>query len=543
MAECGRKALSLLEAARSRYESLQISDDVFGESGDDSSDNPFYSTSGDSDSDNYIAEAGEEEQQHPPQHHHHHPKRSDRDCGHSGGSGGGTSGSSGAGPPGSLSRSQAEEEGWMETLQDVTVPPYKDTYGPTQKMPETATALDFFQLFVPDNCIQNMVTQTNMYAKKFQERFGSEEGWCPVTAHEMKAFLGFVISTSVHRCESVLSIWSSGFFSNRSIALKMSQSRFEKILKYFHIVAFRPSQGSNQGLYKIQPFLDSLQQAFSCTFRPSQTQVLHEPLIDEDPVFITTCTERELRKRKKRKFSLWVRQCTSTGFICQISVHLKDGQGTDGLAALKNKPQLHSLVAKQLCQNISGKNAIIFTGPSITSLSLFSEFSKQDIYCCGLLSTRKSDCTGLPQSMLVCSSTPAQRGQSRVMMKGSMSLISWYNKGHFRFLSNAYSPTKQGLIIKRKSGEIPCPLAVEAFAAHLSYICKYDDKYSKYFIFHKPNKTWQQVFWLSISIAINNAYILYKMSDAYSVKRYSRAQFGERLVRELLDLDDCSPTQ
>lgn len=145
--------------------------------------------------------------------------------------------------------------------------------GPAQKMPATATALDFFQLFVPDNCIQNMVTQTNMYAKKFQERFGSDEGWRPVTAQEMKAFLGFVTSTSVHRCESVLSIWSSGFFSNQSIALKMSQSRFEKILKYFHIVAFRPSQGSNQGLYKIQPFLDSLQQSFSCTFRPSQTQV------------------------------------------------------------------------------------------------------------------------------------------------------------------------------------------------------------------------------------------------------------------------------
>lgn len=36
-----------------------------------------------------------------------------------------------------------------------------------------------------------------------------------------------------------------------------------------------------------------------------------------------------------------------------------------------------------------------------------------------------------------------------------------------------------GVIIKRRSGEIPCPLAVEAFAAHLSYICKYDDKYSK----------------------------------------------------------------
>lgn len=137
MAECGRKALSLLEAARSRYESLQISDDVFGESGDDSSDNPFYSTSGDSDSDNYIAEVGEEEQeqQQPPkqqqqQHHHHHhfPKRGDKESGHSWGAGGGTGGS-GVGPPGSLSRSQAEEEGWTESLQDVTVPPYKETYG------------------------------------------------------------------------------------------------------------------------------------------------------------------------------------------------------------------------------------------------------------------------------------------------------------------------------------------------------------------------------------------------------------------------------
>lgn len=142
-------------------------------------------------------------------------------------------------------------------------------------MSATATAMDFFQLFVPDNVIQNMVTQTNMYAKKFQERFGSDEGWTNVTLAEMKAFLGYVTSTSVNRCESVLSIWSSGFFSNRSIALKMSQARFEKILKYFHVVAFRSSQGGSQGLYKIQPFLDSLQQSFSSTFRPSQTQVKH----------------------------------------------------------------------------------------------------------------------------------------------------------------------------------------------------------------------------------------------------------------------------
>ncbi|XP_041108744.1 piggyBac transposable element-derived protein 5 isoform X2 [Polyodon spathula] len=473
MAECGRKALSVMEAVRSRYESLQISDDVLGESGDDSSENPFYSTSGGSSSENYTSESNGDEQR--------SAEMSGNQSGH---------------PPGSVSNIQAEEESWTDALREITVPAFKDTCGPAQKMPANASTIDFFQFFVPDNVIQNMVTQTNMYAKKFQERFGSDEGWCNVTLSEMKAFLGYVTSTSIHRCDSVLSIWTNGFYSNKSIALIMTQSRFEKILKYFHIVAFRSSQTSN-GLYKIQPFLDSLQQSLECSFRPSQTQVY---------------------------------------------VHLKEGAGSDNLGTLKNKPQLHSLVARQLCQNLSGKNSIIFTGPSITSLNLFEEFEKQDIYCCGLLSSRKSDCTGLPQSMLTNPDAPQRRGQYTTKMKGNMSLICWHNKGHFRFLTNAYSPSKQGVIIKRKRGEVPCPLAVEAFAAHLSYICKYDDKYSKYFISHKPNKTWQQVFWLTISIVINNAYILYKMSDAYHMKRYSRAQFGERLVRELLGLEDCSPT-
>lgn len=63
------------------------------------------------------------------------------------------------------------------------------------------------------------------------------------------------------------------------------------------------------------------------SFHFGSWQVLHEPLIDEDPVFIATCTERELRKRKKRKFSLWVRQCSSTGFIVQVSPGARGAEG------------------------------------------------------------------------------------------------------------------------------------------------------------------------------------------------------------------------
>lgn len=107
MAECGRKALSLLEAARSRYESLQISDDVFGESGDDSSDNPFYSTSADSNSDNDTAETKNADDRRPDE----------------------TGTQNNCGPPGSVSSSQAKEDGWTDVLQDIDLPCYKDTHG------------------------------------------------------------------------------------------------------------------------------------------------------------------------------------------------------------------------------------------------------------------------------------------------------------------------------------------------------------------------------------------------------------------------------
>lgn len=32
----------------------------------------------------------------------------------------------------------------------------------------SASAMDFFQLFIPDNALKDMVVQTNMYAMKFQ---------------------------------------------------------------------------------------------------------------------------------------------------------------------------------------------------------------------------------------------------------------------------------------------------------------------------------------------------------------------------------------
>lgn len=134
-----RKALSLLEAARSRYESLQISDDVFGESGQDSSGNPFYSTSADSRSaaSSQDEDDDEEEQGRPavssprsraarrrapraaatPA----ERRRQRQVCG----------GSAVPGGPGPMEEEEEEAEsgGWTRSLRDVPPPHFKDGSG------------------------------------------------------------------------------------------------------------------------------------------------------------------------------------------------------------------------------------------------------------------------------------------------------------------------------------------------------------------------------------------------------------------------------
>lgn len=121
MAECGRRALSLLEAARSRYESLQISDDVFGESGDDSSENPFYSTTGDSNSDSCPEPSGA-------------------------GAGGGARAHPGSACAGQSELKEGEEEeGWNDALQDTDTPHYNDTHGKTTGTTWTSRALGTIQ--------------------------------------------------------------------------------------------------------------------------------------------------------------------------------------------------------------------------------------------------------------------------------------------------------------------------------------------------------------------------------------------------------------
>lgn len=69
------------------------------------------------------------------------------------------------------------------------------------------------------------------------------------------------------------------------------------------------------------------------------------------------------------------------------------------------------MVARSLCRNAAGKNYIIFTGPSITSLNLFEEFEKQGLSS-GHLSMASSLGVGSDQRMRRVGAVASMDGSS-----------------------------------------------------------------------------------------------------------------------------------
>lgn len=89
-----------------------------------------------------------------------------------------------------------ENDQWRNELRRVTVPAFTAEVGPTFELGPTKNELDFFLKFFPDNLMENIVTETNDYARKMTEH-APDPKWTETTMAEMFAFLGIYVIFSV----------------------------------------------------------------------------------------------------------------------------------------------------------------------------------------------------------------------------------------------------------------------------------------------------------------------------------------------------------
>lgn len=56
---------------------------------------------------------------------------------------------------------------WSDELKEIPLSDFTEPTGPLHDFPADASAIDYFNLFIPNHFIDLMVTQTNLYAEQW----------------------------------------------------------------------------------------------------------------------------------------------------------------------------------------------------------------------------------------------------------------------------------------------------------------------------------------------------------------------------------------
>ena len=104
--------------------------------------------------------------------------------------------------------SDEEEETWNENANPVDVSPFTVATGPTSGVAEDGTAIDFFHLRFPEELIEQIVPETNRFARQCIAAKPDPE-WFDTSLEEVKAFLGLQVFFGIKQLPAIRLYWSS----------------------------------------------------------------------------------------------------------------------------------------------------------------------------------------------------------------------------------------------------------------------------------------------------------------------------------------------
>ena len=158
--------------------------------------------------------------------------------------------------------------------------PYLET-GPTCTIPSEPR--DVFQLFFTPELIEQIVAQSNLYARQV---IGAEKykKWQKITASDIEAFLGFNFLMGLNPKPSINDYWrNDDLYYYLPVAQRISRNRFREISRYLHFadnsLLSQPGTPAYDKLGKVRPLLNYLHEKFQLVYNPGRNLSVDEAMI------------------------------------------------------------------------------------------------------------------------------------------------------------------------------------------------------------------------------------------------------------------------
>ena len=388
---------------------------------------------------------------------------------------------------------------WMDTYcndsSSSTPPNFDEDTGPSAEAFTCDTPEEFFRLLFPDDLVELIVDNTNLYA--------SQKG-VPIvfTKEDILGFIGLNIAMGIHSLPATRDYWAkepllrSPWFSS-----VMPRDKFMAISRFLHFTdnsqALSRDDPNFDRLWKIRPVIDKIQEQSQKMYTPSEKVSIDESMIGRKARL--SFLQYMPKKPTKWGVKVWVLSEAKTGYIYKFSIYTGKGE-------VPEKGLAYGVVF-HLMEELLDSGRVLYCDNYYSSPTLFEDLYEHGIYASGTVRTNKKH---FPSDLVDAS---VEKGSSKFKHHGVLTAGKWVDKRDVCFLSTLHRDEMETVERHGSGGsreKISKPKIVTDYNQFMSGVDIADQLMVYYACGRKSMKWYKRVFWRLLDHAILNAYILFK---------------------------------
>lgn len=430
---------------------------------------------------------------------------------------------------------------WSEHLERFAFPKFcQRESGAHHELDIANGEVDFLKLFLDDELISWIVSQTNLFAtQKMCERDEAENRDATIIGSynaavefdstdsvEIQCFIGMLIFMGIKTLPAYTDYWSDDpKIRVPFIANLMTLRRFQLLLRFLHVNDNTLQPGRNEQhrdkLFKVRPYLNLLLARFSKKFIPYQPISIDETMI----AFKGRSSLKQFMPLKpvKRGFKCWTLACPRTGYTYCFEPYTGKIDGH-----ITRRPGFGPIqqTVLDLAMMLPPTNGyIVHADRFFSTPALVKSLLDEGIFYCGTVKG-KNPPIGFPRDLIIESKKRGRLQQGDYIGRQSDRIVAlaWKDKKPVYFLSSAYPATgDRPLTVNRKQQDgtkkaVACPVPALLYGKGMGGVDLADQLVGNYGFGIPTHKWWPRYFFHYTNVAIVNAFILYKMAhgDAHA---------------------------
>ena len=377
-----------------------------------------------------------------------------------------------------------------------------------------------FECFWDDEVITHIVEMSKLYATQ-----KGKANFC-VTPEEVRGTLAILLLSGYVPLPARRMFWEpTEDVANAAVTSMMSLNRFEEILRYLHL-ADNSCLPAGDKMAKVRPLYNMMNQRF-VQYSPTEQHInVDESMV---PYFGRHSSKQFIRGKPIRfGFKVW---CLNTrlGYLLQCDPY----QGKDSY--LDRQFGLGGSVVRFLLSKLPKLNYCVYIDNYFTSLRLLDQLRRDNVAAVGTIRANRIENCPVKDVQLM---KKVERGNydQRTDKSTGTTVVRWQDNSVVTIASNTFGITplgqaKRWSAAKKAEISVTQPHLIAKYNYGMGETDRMDQNIQSYRISIRLKKWWWQLFTFMLDVAVQNAWLLYRLTPAHAIQPMSLLQFRRSIVQ------------